>query len=176
LEHVNSTDLCTPATYIMLKLTEFHHFVLAIITFVVVTVVYVLLVATFKFKGNKFNRNTLTELSNKSRVMKKIGGAYMLLGGFAGMIHTAFSLYVRQDVTHPGNDFLLSLSQSNLYNVIITLHGCFMVLFTVQFIKIECTSLYERISRWRASTKPKHTTGIYRSRKRVNKYRQRRRH
>jgi cytochrome c oxidase subunit II len=65
LEHVNSIDFCTPATYIMLKLTEFHHFVLAIITFVVVTVIYVLLVATFKFKGNKFNRNTLTGSSNK---------------------------------------------------------------------------------------------------------------
>lgn len=53
---VNSIDFCTPATYLMLKLTEFHHFVLAIITFVVVTVIYVLLVATFKFKGNIFKR------------------------------------------------------------------------------------------------------------------------
>jgi hypothetical protein len=92
------------------------------------------------------------------------------------MVHTVFALYVRQDVTHPGNTFLLSLSQSNLYNVIITLHGCLMVLFTLQFIKIECTPLYKRISRWIASTNPKHTTGIYRSRECVNKYRQRRRH
>jgi hypothetical protein len=149
----------------MLKLTEFHPFVLAIITFVVVTVVYVLLVAMVKFKGNKFNQNTLTESSNKSRFMKKqslmsynernpfsryqriiiyllstnhkdIGGAYMFLGGFAGMVHTAFSLYVRQDVTHPGNTFLLLLNQSTLYNVIITVHVCLMVFFIVQFILI----------------------------------------
>jgi cytochrome c oxidase subunit 2 len=40
----------------MLKLTEFHHFVLSIITFVVVTVIYLLLIATYKFKGNKVKR------------------------------------------------------------------------------------------------------------------------
>lgn len=54
----NSIDFCTPATYLMLKLTEFHHFVLAIITFVVITVIYVLLIATYKFKGNRFTRVT----------------------------------------------------------------------------------------------------------------------
>jgi cytochrome c oxidase subunit II len=53
---VSSIDFCTPATYLMLKLIEFHHFVLAIITFVVITVIYVLLIATYKFKGNKFPR------------------------------------------------------------------------------------------------------------------------
>jgi cytochrome c oxidase subunit II len=53
---INSIDFCIPATYLMLKLTEFHHFVLAIITFVVITVIYVLLIATYKFKGNKFKR------------------------------------------------------------------------------------------------------------------------
>jgi cytochrome c oxidase subunit II len=52
----NSIDFCVPATYLMLKLIEFHHFVLAIIIFVVITVIYVLLIATYKFKGSKFTR------------------------------------------------------------------------------------------------------------------------
>jgi cytochrome c oxidase subunit II len=52
----NSIDFCVPATYLMLKLIEFHHFVLAIIIFVVITVIYVLLIATYKFKGNKVRR------------------------------------------------------------------------------------------------------------------------
>lgn len=50
-------DFCVPATYLMLKITEFHHFVLSTINFIVTTVIYVLLRAASKFKGNHFLRS-----------------------------------------------------------------------------------------------------------------------
>jgi cytochrome c oxidase subunit II len=48
----------TPATYLMIKITEFHHYVVGIIIFVVVAVTYLLLFSTGKFKGNQLHRTT----------------------------------------------------------------------------------------------------------------------
>jgi hypothetical protein len=52
----------TPATYLMIKITEFHHYVVGIIIFVVVAVTYLLLFSTGKFKGNQPCRTITTTL------------------------------------------------------------------------------------------------------------------
>jgi cytochrome c oxidase subunit I len=59
---------------------------------------------------------------------KDIGTLYLIFAIIAGLIGGLFSLLIRIQLAHPGNEFL---SDHQLYNVIITAHGLVMVFFLV---------------------------------------------
>jgi cytochrome c oxidase subunit I len=59
---------------------------------------------------------------------KDIGTLYLIFAVIAGLIGGAFSLIMRIQLAHPGNEFL---ADHQLYNVIITAHGLIMIFFMV---------------------------------------------
>lgn len=65
---------------------------------------------------------------------KDIGTLYIIFGSFAGIIGTCLSVFIRLQLTYPGNQFLGS--NHHLYNVIITNHGLIMLFFMVMPILI----------------------------------------
>lgn len=60
---------------------------------------------------------------------KDIGTLYLIFAIFTGLIGTAFSILIRLELSAPGNQFLGGNHQ--LYNVIATSHGVFMIYFMV---------------------------------------------
>jgi len=59
---------------------------------------------------------------------KDIGTLYLIFAIIGGLIGGFFSLLMRIQLSHPGNEFL---ADHQLYNVIITAHGLIMVFFLV---------------------------------------------
>lgn len=60
---------------------------------------------------------------------KDIGVMYLIFAVFAGIIGTIFSLLIRIELAHPGNQIFNGNFQ--LYNVILTAHGLTMIFFMV---------------------------------------------
>jgi len=60
---------------------------------------------------------------------KLIGIMYIIFGAIGGMIGTFFSLWMRLELSQPGGIFLNGNTQ--MYNVLVTLHGIVMVFFMV---------------------------------------------
>src|ERR1700691_6312560 len=59
---------------------------------------------------------------------KDIGTLYLIFAIIGGLIGGAFSLIMRIQLSHPGNEFI---SDHQVYNVIITAHGLVMIFFMV---------------------------------------------
>jgi cytochrome c oxidase subunit 1 len=59
---------------------------------------------------------------------KDIGTLYIIFAIIGGLIGGAFSLIMRIQLSHPGNEFI---ADHQVYNVIITAHGLVMIFFMV---------------------------------------------
>ena len=59
---------------------------------------------------------------------KDIGTLYLIFAIIGGLIGGAFSLIMRIQLSHPGNEFI---ADHQVYNVIITAHGLIMIFFMV---------------------------------------------
>src|SRR3954452_5598613 len=60
---------------------------------------------------------------------KDIGSLYIFFAGFAGIIGTLFSVFIRLELMYPGNQIMGANYQ--FYNVVITSHALIMIFFLV---------------------------------------------
>jgi heme/copper-type cytochrome/quinol oxidase subunit 1 len=83
------------------------------------------LVYFFKYLENLYGFCSTTD-------HKRIGKYYIVLGFFCGLFGFVLSLMIRQQLSMPGNTYL----SPEVYNVVITLHGIFMIFFFVMPVLI----------------------------------------
>jgi cytochrome c oxidase subunit I len=65
---------------------------------------------------------------------KDIGTLYIVFGLIAGLVGSVFSVFIRMELSYPGNQFFNGDYQ--FYNVIVTGHGLLMIFFMVMPILI----------------------------------------
>src|SRR5688572_2570497 len=65
---------------------------------------------------------------------KDIGTLYIIFAGFAGMVGTLFSVFIRIELMYPGNQIVGTNYQ--FYNVLITAHAFIMIFFLVMPLMI----------------------------------------
>jgi len=65
---------------------------------------------------------------------KDIGTLYIVFGALSGLIGTILSMYIRMQLSYPGNSFFEQNHQ--IYNVVITAHGLIMIFFLVMPVMV----------------------------------------
>jgi len=78
----------------------------------------------FKTQAIEFTNRWLCSTNHKD-----IGSLYIFFAGFAGIIGTLFSVFIRLELMYPGNQIMGANYQ--FYNVVITSHALIMIFFLV---------------------------------------------